>query len=218
MMRTLVLGMGNPILCDDAVGIRLARDFRKHLTSGAAGAAQAARGAEGTAPGAAGAAVPPAAGLATSPGGGGPAPGAIDVIEECSVGGLNLIDLAAGYDRLIVFDSIATPGGRPGTWYAMTGSSYRETMNLTNVHDANFTTALELGRRMGTPLPDPDGIHIFAVEIADNTTFSETMTPELEASYPHYSGEIMEEVMKLLDFVPVANARHDDSGMRTDDR
>ena len=30
-MRTLVLGMGNPILCDDAVGIRLARDFRVRL-------------------------------------------------------------------------------------------------------------------------------------------------------------------------------------------
>jgi Ni,Fe-hydrogenase maturation factor len=25
--RTIILGMGNPILCDDAVGVRLARDF-----------------------------------------------------------------------------------------------------------------------------------------------------------------------------------------------
>jgi Ni,Fe-hydrogenase maturation factor len=28
MMRTLILGMGNPILSDDAIGIRLAGDLR----------------------------------------------------------------------------------------------------------------------------------------------------------------------------------------------
>lgn len=172
-MKILVLGMGNPILCDDAVGIRLARDFKKRLQVLASASASPA------------VAFP-----------------AVDVIEDCPVGGLNLLDLAAGYDRLIVFDSIATPDGTAGAWYAMTGTSYRETMNLTNVHDANFTVALELGRRIGTHLPAPDNIYIFAVEIADNTTFSETMTPQLEASYPHYSHEIIARAIGLLDLQP----------------
>jgi hydrogenase maturation protease len=135
-MRTIVIGMGNPILCDDAVGIRLARDFR-------------ARAPEGP---------------------------DVDYLVDCSVGGLNLLDAVTGYDRLIVFDSIRSGEGPPGSWYAMTGESFRETMNLTNVHDANFTTALELGRRMGTRVPAPTEVHIFAVEIADNMTFSESMT------------------------------------------
>jgi Ni,Fe-hydrogenase maturation factor len=30
-MRTLILGMGNPILSDDAIGIRLARELRAQL-------------------------------------------------------------------------------------------------------------------------------------------------------------------------------------------
>jgi hydrogenase maturation protease len=157
-MRTLVLGMGNPILCDDAVGIRLARALQQE--------------AEGFAD--------------------------VDYVVDCSVGGLNILDLVTGYDRLIVFDSIRGWGGPPGAWYAMTGESFRETMNLTNVHDANFTTALELGRQMGTHLPGPEDVHIFAVEIVDNMTFSESMTPEMEAAYPALRAAVVREALALL--------------------
>ncbi|OFW60673.1 MAG: hypothetical protein A2133_05910 [Actinobacteria bacterium RBG_16_64_13] len=163
-MRTLVLGMGNPILCDDAVGIRLARDLRARFE-------QASRPATGP---------------------------AVDFIEDCSVGGLNLLDLVIGYDRLVVFDSIRTPGETPGNWHAMTGATFRETMNLGCVHDANFTTALELGRQMSARVPRPEDVHIFAVEIVDNTNFSESMTPELEIAYGDFAAEIMQQALVLL--------------------
>jgi len=101
-MKTLLIGMGNPILSDDAVGVRLATDFKNRL--------------DGT-------------------------PG-LDVMEECSVGGLNILEIVAGYDRLIVIDSIKTVDGIPGTWYRFDASSLRETMNLNNVHDANFAMAM----------------------------------------------------------------------------
>jgi hydrogenase maturation protease len=162
VMRTLVLGMGNPILCDDAVGIRLARDFRTRLET------ELHR------------------------------PPDTDIVEDCSVGGLNLLDLVMGYERLIVFDSIRTPKAQPGSWTSMTGATFRETMNLTNIHDANFTTALELGRQMGACIPNPEDVHIFAVEILDNTTFSETMTPELESAYADFSPEIIDRALALL--------------------
>jgi len=161
-MRTLVIGMGNPILCDDAVGIRLAREMRARFDE--------------------------------TPGTGAD----VDFIEDCSVGGLNLLDLVIGYDRLIVFDSIRTPGETPGNWHAMTGATFRETMNLGCVHDANFTTALELGRHMDACVPRPEDVHIFAVEIVDNTTFSEHMTPQLEAAYGDFSPEIVREALALL--------------------
>ena len=76
MTRTLLLGMGNPVLRDDAVGVRLAAQIGARL---------------GSRP-------------------------ELDVIEECSVGGLNLLDVVEGYDRLIVLDSIKA-GGPPGHWY-----------------------------------------------------------------------------------------------------
>ena len=112
--RTVVLGMGNPILSDDAIGILLASALKPQLDD---------------------------------------LPG-VDVVEECCVGGLNLLDLLEGYDRLIALDSIKTIGGVPGTWYAFDGTALRETMNLRNVHDANFATTLALGRHMGMHLPD----------------------------------------------------------------
>lgn len=157
-MKTLLLGMGNPILRDDAVGIRLAQDFKGKLSL---------------------------------------IPG-LDIIEECSVGGLNLLDLFKGYDRVIVLDSIRTTGGVPGDWYCFTASALCETIHLTNIHDANFATALELGRTMGMVLPELLNILIFGVEIKEHMTFSESMSPELEESYPRYSSEILEEIEALL--------------------
>jgi hydrogenase maturation protease len=109
-----------------------------------------------------------------------------------------LLDVVAGYDRLVVIDSIKTGGGTPGTWYRFSGTSLRETMNLSNVHDANFATSLQLGRSMGAHVPADDQIHILAVEIDDNLTFSETMTPQLEAAYPELLEEIGAEVRALL--------------------
>jgi hydrogenase maturation protease len=157
-VKTLVLGMGNPILRDDAVGVRLAADIRQRLCQ-----------------------VPD-----------------LDVITECSAGGLELLPLVQGYGRLIVFDSIRTQGGVPGAWYRFTVADLRPTMNLTNVHDTNLATALELGRRLGHEVPQAESSHVFAVEILDNTTFDEQMTPALEQAYPEYASAIFAEVDWLV--------------------
>ena len=157
--RTLVLGMGNPILSDDAIGIVLATALGERL---------------GAIPG-------------------------VDVIEECCVGGLNLLDLLTGYDRMIALDSIKTIDGTPGTWYAFDATALRETMNLRNVHDANFATSLALGRQVGTHLPSDEDCHIVAVEIADNMTFSEELTPALQAALPQLQTDIEAHVLTLLE-------------------
>lgn len=150
--------MGNPILTDDAIGVRLAQALATRFRS---------------------------------------VPG-LSIREECSVGGLNLIEVFAGYDRLIVLDAIRTIGGVPGSWYHFDGTRLRETMHLDNIHDANFATALELGRRMGISLPPDDQIHILAVEVQDDATFCEKMTPPLEAAFPSLLEQIAGEITPLL--------------------
>jgi hydrogenase maturation protease len=127
----------------------------------------------------------------------GPSSG-VRVVEECSVGGLSLLDLVTGCDLIVALDSIKTAGGVPGDWYSFTADRLCETQNLSNVHDANFSTALELGRRLGHVLPRDEDVHIFAIEILDNLTFSERMTPQLEEPYPRYAAEILGEVRELL--------------------
>lgn len=158
LSRTLLVGMGNPILSDDAVGVRLAADVSRHL---------------------------------------GPCDG-VDVVEECSVGGLNLIDVLEGYDRAVVFDAIHTREGTVGDWYRFTAAALRSTAHLCNVHDVNFATALAFGRRLGIPLPDDERIHVFAVEIDDDKTFGTSLTPRLAAAYPACRDAITREVSRLV--------------------
>ena len=100
-MKTLLLGMGNPILCDDAVGVRLARDIGSTL-----------------------------AGVPN-----------LNVVEECSVGGLNLLDVLKGYERAIVLDSIETSGGVAGRWHRFGLEALGDSLHLTSIHDVNFATA-----------------------------------------------------------------------------
>jgi len=157
-MKTLLLGMGNPILSDDAVGLRLAADIGQRL-----------------------------AGFPD-----------LTVQSDCSVGGLELLDVLSGYARVVVFDSIQTVGGLPGQWHGFDATALCDTMHLTNVHDANFATALELGRRLGMPLPEPSAIHIFGVEVTDTSTFSERMTPALEACFPALADAIFAETCRLM--------------------
>jgi hydrogenase maturation protease len=170
--RILVVGMGNPILTDDAVGIRLATEFARRLTS---------RRVE-------------APGLALS----GPTPPHVDVIDECSCGGLSLLDLVVGYDRLILLDAIKTREGIPGAWYELTAGDLRETLHMRNVHDVNLATALTLGRRLGLHVPSDAEIHIFAVEVDDVGSFGESMTPALEEAFLELVEEIFPRVLVLL--------------------
>lgn len=157
MRSTLLVGMGNPILRDDAVGIRLARAVSARL---------------GAVPG-------------------------LDVIEECSAGGLNLLDVVQGYDRVVLLDSIRA-GGPAGHWCRFGGAALRETMNLRNVHDVNLATALELGRRLGLRVPADEDVHVFAVEVLDNATFDDRMSEPVEAGLAECAEEVAREVAALL--------------------
>jgi hydrogenase maturation protease len=121
----------------------------------------------------------------------------LSYVGECSAGGLEVLDLVAGHDRLVLLDSIKA-GGPPGCWYRFDGGALRDTMNLRNVHDTNLATALELGRRVGLRIPADREVHVFAVEVEDNLTFDERMTDALEGRFPEYASEICGEVASLL--------------------
>jgi hydrogenase maturation protease len=157
-MKTLLLGMGNPILTDDAVGPRLAEAIGSRL-----------------------------AGYPD-----------LVVAADCSVGGLEVLTVLQGFARAIILDAVATRAPSPGRWHCFPATALRETLHLTNVHDANFATALELGHRLGLPLPEPSAIHVFAIEVADTKTFSERMTPALEARLPGLVDELDGEIRRLL--------------------
>jgi hydrogenase maturation protease len=158
LARSLLLGMGNPIVGDDAIGVRLAREIARRL---------------------------------------GPRPG-LEVVEECSVGGLALLDFVVGFERVVVIDAIRTRGGRAGDWHRLSVADLAPTRNLTSVHDVNFATALELGRRLGLPVAADTAVQVLAVEVERVDEFSETMSPALEAAFPGLAAALTEQVEQWL--------------------
>jgi len=149
-MKTLILGLGNPILSDDGVGLRVAGELEGRLDQREV------------------------------------------TIMDTSMAGLNLLDLLAGYDKAIIIDAIQTEEGKAGQIYRLGPGAFDVTRNTTSPHDVDFAASLELGKRLGLALPRQ--IVIFAIEIADASTFSEECTPEVRRAIPVCAGMIIQEL------------------------
>ncbi|MGB2799574.1 MAG: hydrogenase maturation protease [Dehalococcoidia bacterium] len=151
-MKTLVLGLGNPILSDDAVGLRVVEELE----------------------------------------------GRVDQQEvklvETTVAGLGLLDFLTGHDRAIIIDSIQTVGGQAGQIYRLDPEALDFTRHSASPHDVNLATALELGKRLELSLPQQ--IVIFAIEVADASTFSEECTPEVRRAIPACVEMIIQELKR----------------------
>lgn len=154
-MKTLVLGLGNPILSDDGVGVRIAQRLE----------------------------------------------GRIDrqevTVMEASLAGLSILDLLTGYDRAIIVDAIQTVGGKVGQMHRLSREVLDVTRHAASPHDIDAGTALELGSRLGLPLPKE--MVIFGVEVADVGTFGEECTPEVREAIPICVEMIIEELNRHQD-------------------
>jgi len=151
--RTIVIGLGNPILSDDGVGIFAARALEEKLAG---------------------------EGMAN-----------VDVVEA-SLAGFNLLDLILGYKEAVIIDSIQTKDGRVGEIYCFTPETLVHTIRLASIHDVNLATALEFGKAMDMDIPHK--VTIYAVEIADNSTFAEGCCEEVSAAIPRVVEMVLEDL------------------------
>jgi len=146
-MKTRVLGIGNPIVTDDAAGLKIAQEIKQLRPE-------------------------------------------LDVVEACS-GAMGLFDYITDYDRLIIIDSVKTEGGIPGSLYRIDIEALKPTLNHATSHGLDIASALKLGEGMGYHMPQL--ISIYAVEIKDNTNFSEQCTEEVKDRIPSIAKKIVEE-------------------------
>jgi hydrogenase maturation protease len=121
-------------------------------------------------------------------------PSAGVTFAEASVGGLRLLELLAGHDRVIMVDAIQTPGGRPGDLRRLHPNDLRASMHAGSSHDLSLPGALALGRSLGLPLPRDEDFTILAVEAEDVLTFGETCTERVQAAIPTAASRVMEEI------------------------
>ncbi|MBD3286340.1 hydrogenase maturation protease [candidate division WOR-3 bacterium] len=155
-MKTLVFGLGNPILSDDGVGIKVVRDLAERIGNDA--------------------------GIS---------------FKEGSVGGLAVLDEIAGFDRLIVVDSIKTVDGRPGQVHKLNPEDFNTPEHLSNFHGVDFFTALKLGKEFGYRMPED--VAIYAVEVQDNVTFCTECTGLVEKSIPRIVKTLESELKETIE-------------------
>ncbi len=147
MTKILVLGIGNPILSDDSVGLKVAEKIKDRI-----------------------------AGIE---------------VKETSNAGLSLLEEIAGFEKLVLIDSIRTGNKAPGETWKIDLAGLGESGIYSSSHEIGVRGAFELGRRLGYPLPRT--VRIYAIEIEDNTTFSEECTEEVAGAIPGIVQRIIEE-------------------------
>jgi hydrogenase maturation protease len=137
--KSILVGLGNPILSDDAVGIVVARHVWEAL---------------GNRP-------------------------YVNFVEA-AVGGFELVEMLAGYDKAVIVDAIQTEGRSPGEFSCMDFSAVSVSEIPSMTHQVGLVEGLELARRLKMKVPR--NIHLYAIEAADVTTFGTAMTDSVAAA------------------------------------
>ena len=151
-MKTLVLGIGNPILGDDGIGFHIAQELAKKIKDEN-----------------------------------------IEV-KDTTVNGLNLLELIAGYDKLIIIDAIMTEDGKAGEIYKLKPESIGEpTCPTISAHHLNLANTIELGKRL-FPQEMPEEVTVFAVGTQEVAKVTEEMTEAVKEAIPKIVSLVLEEI------------------------
>lgn len=166
--RTLLLGLGNDILSDDGVGLKVVAALRPRL----AGQREL-------------------------------------TLLESSEMGLSLLDLVAGFERLVLVDAVQTGQALPGTWHEIEGGDL-PSMRAVSPHFLGLGEVLTLGVALGLPMPR--SVTIFAIEVADPFTVGTQLSPSVAAALPKVVESIAARLESLTPPAPEAAGHHPSSG------
>jgi hydrogenase maturation protease len=113
-------------------------------------------------------------------------------VATTTAAGLALLDLLTGYDRAFIVDAIQTRQGVPGSVYRLALDELPAPPNSFTVHDVSLRSAIDIGQKMGLPLPSQTVV--FAIEVADVTPLRESCTPQVEDAVPKAVSLVLEEL------------------------
>ncbi len=116
----------------------------------------------------------------------------IDVMES-EVAGFALLEAMAGWERVILIDSLQFDGLEPGTVVRIEPQDLRTSLRIRSVHEIDLPTVLELGRRLGFRMPRE--VTIFGIQADDAYTFGESLTPSGERGMKEAVSRVLREVL-----------------------
>jgi len=100
----------------------------------------------------------------------------VDIIKS-SAATMDIIPKLAGYERLVVIDSVQLGSAPPGTVHRFSLDELAETVRPSSPHDINFATAFQMAKQWGYDIPLD--IRIYGIEVKELLKFSEGFTPEV---------------------------------------
>jgi len=114
-------------------------------------------------------------------------------VVEASLGGMVLLDLVAGFDKVIVVDAIMTEDERPaGFVYELGLDDLGEIVQPYASHALDLQTTVRLGKKLGHKMPET--VKIYAVKIEENTVFREGLTPPVAEAVGPLVRKVIEEL------------------------
>jgi hydrogenase maturation protease len=157
-MKTLIIGLGNPILGDDGVGWVVAEQVRSALSYHQS--------------------------TSVSPLGI-PDPQTVEV-DCASLGGLSLMERLTGSERVILVDAIFTGAQPVGTvsQFLLQALPDLSAGHSASAHDTSLRNALHVGRDMDILLPADENVTIITIEADAVYDFSQELSPAVAAAVP----------------------------------
>jgi hydrogenase maturation protease len=152
-MKTIIVGLGNPILGDDGVGWKVAEEVKGQLDSPSPRLRRPS---------------PTRAERSASEDEAGRGAGGEVDVEFLSLGGISLMERLIGYDRAILIDAMMS-GEELGSVIVSELSEMPDysALHITSAHDTSLQNALKLGKTMGADLPE----QVTVVGIATNHVY-----------------------------------------------
>jgi len=149
-MKTIVLGVGNPILQDDGVGLHVIEALRQRLTN------------------------------------------PLVTVETASTGGMNLLDMIRGYEKVILIDAVKQNDSKPGEVKRFLLSDFHS-VHSCNPHDVSLSEALHLAAQLGEKHL-PLQIILIGITVKNTYEFGEQLSNEVSSAIPTAVSLVLEEL------------------------
>ncbi len=115
----------------------------------------------------------------------------VDVVES-EVAGFALLELMAGWERVILIDAVTFDGVKPGEVLRIHPQDLHTSLRIRSVHEIDLPTALELGRRLNMGMPDE--VLIFAIQAQDCLTLGERLNESVQAGCARTVEMVVDEI------------------------
>ena len=149
-MKTIVLGVGNPILQDDGVGLHVIEALRQRLTN------------------------------------------PLVTVETASTGGMNLLDMIRGYEKVILIDAVKQNDSKPGEVKRFLLSDFHS-VHSCNPHDVSLSEALHVAEQLGEKHL-PLQIILIGITVKNTYEFGEHLSNEVSSAIPTAVSLVLEEL------------------------